>query len=73
MTFAQKTLAMGRTGDRIKNLGEDHTGDTILYLDKNGITIKCTKEAEIGKIYELNGQSYLIVEKKYYGRELKMV
>ena len=62
---------MGRTEDRIKNLGEEHTGDTILYLDKNGITIKCTKKAEIGKTYELNGQSYLIVDKEMLRERIK--
>lgn len=33
-----------------------------IVLDDNGVTLKCTPSAEIGKCYSFNGKSYLIVD-----------
>ena len=35
-----------------------------IYLDKNGITIKVSKEAIIGEEYEFNGQKYKVVDEE---------
>ena len=51
------------------NCGEDtedvvvDTDSDFIYLDENGITIKASENAVIGENYELNGISYLIVDK----------
>ena len=36
----------------------------MIYLDENGITIKASKEAVIGKEYELNGKKYKVVDEE---------
>ena len=36
----------------------------MIYLDKNGITIKASKEAVIGEEYELNGEKYKVVDEE---------
>ena len=53
------------------NCGEDtedvvvDTDSDFIYLDENGITIKASENAVIGLNYELNGVSYLIVDKDF--------
>ena len=34
----------------------------MVYLDKNGVTIKADKKAKVGQEYALNGVSYLVVD-----------
>ena len=34
----------------------------MIYLDKNGITIKASKEAVVGEEYELNSEKYKVVD-----------
>jgi hypothetical protein len=36
--------------------------DNPIYLDSNGITVKCKPWAVVGEYYELNGLNYLIVD-----------
>ena len=36
----------------------------FIYLDKNGVTVKATELAEVGKSYEVNGKDYLVVDRK---------
>ena len=36
----------------------------MVYLDKNGITIKASKEAVVGEEYELNGEKYKVVDEE---------
>ena len=51
------------------NCGEDsedvvaYADSDFIYLDENGITIKAIENAVVGKNYELNEVSYLIVDK----------
>ncbi|MAJ50136.1 MAG: hypothetical protein CMB82_00765 [Flammeovirgaceae bacterium] len=51
------------------NCGEDSedvvadADSDFIYLDENGITIKASENAVVGKNYKLNGVSYLIVDK----------
>ena len=33
----------------------------MIYLDKNGVSIKADKKAKVGQEYMLNGVSYLVV------------
>ena len=35
----------------------------MIYLDKNGVTVKAHKEAVIGEEYELNGKFYIVVDR----------
>ena len=34
----------------------------MIYLDKNGVSIKADKKAKVGQEYMLNGVSYLVVD-----------
>ena len=36
----------------------------MIYLHKNGVTIVADKKAKIGQSYELNGEKYLVVNRK---------
>jgi surface protein len=36
----------------------------MIYLDKNGITIKASKEAVVGEEYELNGEKCKVVDEE---------
>jgi surface protein len=38
--------------------------NSMIYLDKNGITIKASENAIIGEEYELNGEKYKVVDEK---------
>ena len=52
------------SGDIVTEYGcttEQQQGN-IVYLDSNGITVKCKPWAVVGDYYELNGLNYLIVD-----------
>ena len=36
----------------------------MIYLHKNGVTIVADKKAKVGQTYELNGEKYLVVNRK---------
>ena len=36
----------------------------MIYLHKNGVTIVADKKAKVGQSYELNGEKYLVVNRK---------
>jgi hypothetical protein len=36
----------------------------MIYLHKNGVTIVADKKAKPGQTYELNGEKYLVVDRK---------
>jgi surface protein len=38
--------------------------NSMIYLDKNGITIKASENVVIGEEYELNGEKYKVVDEK---------
>tara|TARA_B110001450_G_scaffold91660_1_gene86920 strand:+ start:2154 stop:5513 length:3360 start_codon:yes stop_codon:yes gene_type:complete len=40
----------------------------MIYLHKNGVTIVADKKARTGQAYELNGQKYLVVDRKMLER-----
>jgi len=52
------------TGDLVTEFGctEQEQIDNPIYLDSNGITVKCKPWAVVGEYYELNGLNYLIVD-----------
>ena len=52
------------TGDLVTEFGctEQEQIDNPIYLDSNGITVKCKPWAVVGDYYELNGLNYLIVD-----------
>ena len=43
----------------------------MIYLHKNGVTIVADKKARTGQAYELNGQKYLVVDRKMLERMVK--
>ena len=43
----------------------------MIYLDTNGVTIKADKKARIGNKYDLNGEKYLVVDRKTLERMVK--
>ena len=51
-------------GDVVTEFGctEQEQIDNPIYLDPNGITVKCKPWAVVGEYYELNGLNYLIVD-----------
>jgi surface protein len=51
-------------GDVVTEFGctEQEQIDNPIYLDSNGITVKCKLWAVVGEYYELNGLNYLIVD-----------
>ena len=51
-------------GDVVTEFGctEQEQIDNPIYLDSNGITVKCKPWAVVGEYYELNGLNYLIVD-----------
>jgi len=51
-------------GDVVTEFGctEQEQIDNPIYLDPNGITVKCKPWAVVGDYYELNGLNYLIVD-----------
>ena len=51
-------------GDIVTEFGctEQEQIDNPIYLDSNGITVKCRPWAVAGEYYELNGLNYLIVD-----------
>jgi surface protein len=51
-------------GDVVTEFGctEQEQIDNPVYLDSNGITVKCKPWAVVGEYYELNGLNYLIVD-----------
>ena len=40
----------------------DDSSESLIYLDKNGITIKAYENAVVGESYGLNGINYLVVD-----------
>ncbi len=52
------------TGDVVTEFGctEQEQIDNPIYLDSNGITVKCKPWVVVGEYYELNGLNYLIVD-----------
>ena len=41
---------------------EEQQLDNALYLDSNGVTVKCKPWSVVGEYYELNGSNFLIVD-----------
>ena len=44
----------------------------MIYLHKNGVTIVADKKARTGQAYELNGQKYLVVDRKMLERMVEV-